>query len=72
MMLPEVGSSIQFRHLKNVLFSGAGRANDYNDVTFIDGHIDSLQDFPDHPNVFFRSMTSITLLQAPFHQFYKN
>ena len=26
-------------------FSGAGRANDYNDVTFIDGHIDSLQDF---------------------------
>ena len=26
-------------------FSGAGRTDDYNDVTFIDGHIDSLQDF---------------------------
>lgn len=50
--------------------TGAGGADDDNDITLIYRDIDALEHFV-LPKLFWRSITSITLLQAPFHNFDK-
>ena len=69
-MLPEVGSSIQFKHRRKVLLpepDGPSTAtiSPLLIVTLIPFRI-SLS-----PKLFLRLITSITLLQAPFQDFYK-